>query len=215
MYIPKHFGAPSDEAIEVLIKTFPLANLLTACADEPSGWTVNPVPVGLFEPLAKGSRLWAHVARANPLWEGLADQPQAILMFNGPSAYITPNAYPSKQATHRVVPTYNYTAVQLTGRLTVHHDAAVKQDIVERLTNYHEREQPVPWSINEAPADYLQAMLKAIVGLEFTVETTQAKWKVSQNRPTADQQGVIADLERRQDLAATAQMAALVRQTTS
>jgi len=215
MYIPKHFGAPSDEAIEALIKTFPLANLLTACADEPLGWAVNPVPVGLFEPLAMGSRLWAHVARANPLWEGLADQPQALLMFNGPSAYITPNAYPSKQATHRVVPTYNYTAVQLTGRLTVHHDAAMKHDIVERLTKYHEREQPVPWSVNEAPADYLQAMLKAIVGLEFTVETIQAKWKVSQNRPTADQEGVIADLERRQDLAAAAQMAALVRQTTS
>ncbi len=211
MYIPKHFSAPSTEAIETLIRTFPLANLLTPSADEPLGWTVNPVAMGLFEPLAAGSRLWAHVARANPMWEGLIEQPQAMLIFNGPSAYITPNAYPSKQATHRVVPTYNYTIVQLTGQLTVHHDATVKQTIVEQLTEYHEREQAVPWSVNEAPADYLQAMLNAIVGLEFTVQMIQAKWKVSQNRTPADQAGVIADLEQRQEATAAAQMAALVR----
>jgi|AntAceMinimDraft_12_1070368.scaffolds.fasta_scaffold07344_3 transcriptional regulator len=215
MFIPNHFSAPSTEAIEALIRTFPLANLLTPCVDEPLGWAINPIPMGLFEPLASGSRLWAHTARANPLWKSLADQPQAMVIFNGPSAYITPNAYPSKQATHRVVPTYNYTTVQLTGQLTVHHDAAVKQDIVKRLTEHHERDQVVPWSVNDAPADYLEAMLKAIVGLEFTVQTIQAKWKVSQNRPAADQAGVIADLESREESPAATQMAALVRRASS
>lgn len=219
MYIPDHFGAPSDEAIDALIRDFPLANLLTTSVEQPLGWAINPVPMvmapnqplesgGLIEP---GACLWAHVARANPMWQALAEQPQAIAIFNGPSAYITPNAYPSKQTTHRVVPTYNYTTVQLTGQLVVHHDSDIKQRIVTHLTQHHEREQALPWSINDAPLDYLQAMLKAIVGLEFTVQTVQAKWKVSQNRSAADQEGVISELQRRTDSPQTSQMATLIR----
>lgn len=221
MYIPEHFAAPSAEAIVKLIHDFPLAHLLTgldAAGDQPMGLTINPVPMvlapsespGSAVKIEPGARLWAHVARANPMWQTLADKPQAMALFNGPSAYITPNAYPSKQTTHRVVPTYNYTTVQLTGQLMVHHDPEMKQQIVTHLTQHHEANQAVPWSVNDAPIDYLQAMLKAIVGLEFTVHSVQAKWKVSQNRSSADQAGVISELQGRINDPHAIQMATLI-----
>lgn len=215
MYLPNHFSAPSAEAIDTLVRSFPLANLITVAPEQPLGWWVNPVPMGLFEPLVEGARLWAHVARANPMWQSLeaesAVRSQAMAVFNGPSAYITPNAYAAKQEHHRVVPTYNYATVQVTGRLVVHHDPVVKRRIVAQLTEYHERDQPIPWSLEEAPADYMAAMLNAIVGLEFEVQTVQAKWKANQNRSLADQKGVIAQLQARTDTSHAAQMAKVMK----
>jgi transcriptional regulator len=214
MYLPNHFNAPSPEAIDTLVKTYPLASLLTSAPEQPMGCLVNPVPMGLFEPLVQGARLWAHVARANPLWQHLEANPQAMAIFNGPSAYITPNSYAAKAEHHRVVPTYNYATVQVTGRLVAHHDPDIKRRIVAQLTDYHERHQPQPWSIDEAPADYMQAMLNAIVGLEFEVQSVKAKWKVNQNRSIADQKGVIAELQTRTDSPHTEQMAAIMLKNT-
>lgn len=131
-------------------------------------------------------------------------------MFTGPQAYVSPNWYPSKQAHGKVVPTWNYATVHAHGVPQAFDDPARLLDLVTRLTQTHEARQTQPWQVSDAPADYLNSMLKAIVGIEIPVQRWVGKWKVSQNRPAADQQGVAAGLMA-QGSEAAAQMAALVR----
>jgi transcriptional regulator len=137
--------------------------------------------------------LRGHVARANPVWRAAADT-EVLAVFQGPQAYITPSWYPSKAETAKVVPTWNYAVVHMHGRLRITEDSAWLRALVERLTDTHEAARAQRWQVGDAPADYIEMMLRAIVGIEIEVTRLQGKWKVSQNRTAADRGGVAAGL---------------------
>jgi transcriptional regulator len=149
----------------------------------------------LFEPASSGEGvLLGHVARGNPHWRELADGTQALAIFVGPDAYISPSLYEEKALTGKVVPTWNYVAVQVHGVVTVHHEPDWLRAHVRRLVDRQEAARPEPWSIDDAPADYIDSQVKAIVGIEFAITRLEGKRKLSQNRSAADIDGVIEGL---------------------
>lgn len=139
-------------------------------------------------------RLLGHVALANDQWRTARPDAQALAIVHGPQAYISPSWYESKTRHGRVVPTWNYETVHLTGTLTVHRDPEWLRDIVTRLTRRHEGAKPRPWAVTDAPPAFIDGQLRAIVGVELTILSVEAKQKLSQNRSAADQQGAIAGL---------------------
>jgi transcriptional regulator len=203
MYLPKHFEQHDPQALQALMREHPLAALVSTGAD---GITADHLPL---EYDAATNTLRGHVARANPLWQHADGQP-VLAIFRGAQAYITPSWYPSKAATHKVVPTWNYAVVHAHGTLRAVAEAPWLHALVSRLTGHHEAPRVVPWAVSDAPDDYVQQMLRAIVGIEIPVARLVGKWKVSQNRGEADRLGVADGLAA--EPAADAQaMAALVR----
>ena len=146
-----------------------------------------------------------------PLRQALAAGAPSVAVFTGPQAYVSPNWYPSKHANGMAVPTWNYATVHAHGVPQAFEDAERILDVVTRLTQVHEASQALPWQVSDAPADYITKLLRVIVGIEIPVQRWVGKWKVSQNRPAADRQGVVAGLVGQSGDAAT-QMAALVQQ---
>jgi transcriptional regulator len=189
VYQPKHFSAPSQEAIDLLVKHYPLAQLVTA--DAQGQWLCNPIPLFARGPVETGGMLIGHVAKANPLWQ---HEGAVLAIFTGPQTYITPNAYPSKAENHRVVPTYNYATVQVRGSLVARTDTDTKHDAVAKLTHHFEQHEPTPWAVSDAPEAFVQANLNAIVAFEIRIESVQAKFKLSQNKSEVDRAGVMAHL---------------------
>lgn len=193
MYVPAHFAQTDPAAIEGLLREHPLATLVTL---QGGGLSADLVPM-MFEPAASGGspcgRLIGHVARANPLWRA-ADGQGVLAIFNGPQSYVSPGWYPSKAAHGKVVPTWNYATAHLHGLLHAIEDRAWLRALVERLTNTHESARAPAWAVGDAPAPYIDSMLAAIVGIEISVSRIEAKWKLSQNRSSADRAGVIAGL---------------------
>ncbi len=191
MYLPRPFRQDDESEVRRLLATHPLAELVC--------WTGHDLvasPLPLLLDLAPGEHgaLLGHVARANDLWRTLDPEVEALAVFRGPDAYVSPSLYPSKATDGKVVPTWNYATVHVRGRVVVHDDAAWKLDLVRRLTDAHETGRGVPWSVADAPADFVAAQLGAIVGLELRITSITAKWKLSQNRPLADTEGVVAGL---------------------
>ena len=209
MYQPTHFVQTDAQAIAALLRAHPLATLVHH--DPQGGLVADAIPM-LWQPDASGGggTLTGHVARANPLWQQ-ADGTEVLAAFQGPQTYVSPGWYPSKAEHGKVVPTWNYAVVQAHGRLRAVHWVRA---LLERLTAQHEANQARPWSVADAPADYIEAMLRAVVGIEITVTRLDAKWKVSQNRSEADRQGVMAGLAQ-QDGNEAAAMAVLVAQGTA
>jgi transcriptional regulator len=153
-------------------------------------------PVATLMPFVRdGDRLLMHMARANQHWRALEPGTPALAVVAGPQAYVSPSWYAAKQEHGRVVPTWNYSAVHLTGRVTAHDDASWLRDVVQRLTDRHEQHRSRPWSVDDAPAEFVAKQLRAIVGVELLVERVEAKAKLSQNRSEQDRAGVIAGLE--------------------
>jgi transcriptional regulator len=208
MYLPKHFEQPDASAMAQLLALHPLATLAWQSGD---GLTAEHLPLMWDRGAGDGTHgtLRGHVARANPLWREAAGA-EVLAVFQGPQAYVTPSWYPSKAATAKVVPTWNYAVVHAQGKLRVIEDAAWLRALVGRLTDTHEASHAHRWQVDDAPGDYIAQMLGAIVGIEVEVTRLQGKWKVSQNRSAGDRAGVVAGLDslaREQALA----MAALVR----
>ncbi|NPT53320.1 FMN-binding negative transcriptional regulator [Paraburkholderia elongata] len=181
MYMPAHFEENRPEVLHRLIAEQPFGALIT---HGPNGLDANHLP---FE--WEAGILRAHVARANPVWQEVAANPEALVIFQGPTAYISPTWYPSKHETHRQVPTYNYMVVHAHGRIVVRDDEAFVRGLVARLTRKMEAGEPVPWKMGDAPADYIAQMLGAIVGLEIEVTRLVGKWKLGQNKEAADRRG--------------------------
>lgn len=204
MYTPAHFDETRPELLHQLVRDHPLGLLITQGAN---GLDANPIPFLLDAEAGGHGVLRAHVARANPVWREARTDVETLVVFQGPQAYITPNWYPAKAETGKVVPTWNYITVQARGKLMVRDDAAWVHALVTRLTQRHEATQPRPWAVGDAPADYIETMLRAIVGIEIELTRLVGKWKISQNRGEADRLGVAAGL----DADAKAAMAALVR----
>ena len=192
MYLPKHFEQQDEQAMAQLLQLHPLATLAWQAGD---GLSAEHLPLLWERGPGDGAHgtLRGHVARANPVWRAAADT-AVLAVFQGPQAYITPSWYPSKAETAKVVPTWNYAVVHMHGRLRITEDAAWLRALVERLTDTHEAARAQRWQVGDAPADYIEMMLRAIVGIEIEVTRLQGKWKVSQNRTAADRGGVAAGL---------------------
>lgn len=192
MYLPVHFEETRPEVLHQLVHDHPLGLLIT---QGDSGLQANPIPFLLdADPAGGPGILLAHVARANPLWREARGDVDSLVVFQGPQAYISPALYPSKAATGKVVPTWNYVMVQARGRLRVVDDTGWLRTLVNRLTTRHEAGRAAPWQVGDAPADYIEAMLRAIVGIEIRLGALTGKWKVSQNRTAADRAGLAQGL---------------------
>lgn len=195
MYNPPHFTETRPEILHALLSAHSLGTLVTLGS---TGLDANHIP---FEfdpaptPTAPHGTLLAHVARANPLWRDHAGTTEVLVVFQGPQSYITPSWYVSSKPEHgQVVPTWNYCTVHAHGPLVIHDDPAWLLALVTRLTTRHESPRPAPWSVADAPADFIAKQLAAIVGVEIPVTRLVGKWKVSQNRPAADRAGIVAGL---------------------
>ncbi|EWS52637.1 MULTISPECIES: FMN-binding negative transcriptional regulator [unclassified Methylibium] len=183
MYLPSHFEERRPEALHDLIARHPLGMLVTHGS---GGLDANHVPFELDAGVGPHGVLRAHVARDNPLWRSVADGDEVLVVFRAAQAYVSPNWYPSKHEAHKLVPTWNYRVVHAHGTITVRDDERYVRGLVARLTRQHEAGQPRPWKMGDAPSDYIDAMLKSIVGLEIAVARLVGKFKLSQNRETRD-----------------------------
>ena len=205
MYLPSHFAEQRPDVLHKLIHDHPLGLLITlagadADAGASAGLQANPVPFFLdADPAGGPGILRAHVARANPLWREARADVEALVVFQGAQAYVSPNWYPAKAEHGKVVPTWNYVTVQARGALRAIDDAQWLRAFVARLTQHHEATLPKPWAVTDAPPEYIDSMLRAIVGIEIVLSSLVGKWKVSQNRSVADRTGVVRGLRGRED----------------
>ena len=209
MYQVAAFLEERIDVMHALIRAHPLAVLVTGAGGI---LEANHLPL-LIDPLpSPQGTLRGHVARANPLWRQVQEtehENEVLTIFQGPQVYVTPSWYPEKRASGKVVPTWNYAVVHARGPLIIHDDRDWLRDLVSRLTRQQEAGRAQPWGIADAPADYIERMLGAIVGIEIPISRIEGKWKVSQNRADADRAGVVDGLAQSADPQARA-MAALV-----
>lgn len=192
MYLPKQFEETSVPVLLSLIKAHPLATVVTMSA---SGLNANHIPMVLAESANGQMALRGHVARANPMLTDLAVSPQTLLVFQGAEHYITPSWYATKKETEKVVPTWNYAVVHVKGQMRVVDDATWLHQQLEDLTVQQESTRAMPWSVNDAPAEFLDQIKQAIVGFEVQIESMVGKWKVSQNQPSKNRATVVEGLE--------------------
>ncbi len=188
MYTPPAFKADGPRLLATMIKDNPLATLVTA---GPGGLEASHLPL-LF--LEEEGHLIGHLSRANDQWRHLADQ-EGLAIFLGRQAYISPSWYASKQEHGKVVPTWNYEAVHVYGRLSLIEGASALLDLVSRLTDSQESQRAAPWAVSDAPERFVAAQLKGIVGLRIDIKRIEGKRKLSQNRPQADRLGTIEGLQ--------------------
>ena len=209
MYLPKHFEETRVDVLHAHIRAHPLGALVVLTAN---GLDANHIPLEIDPDPAPFGTLRGHIARANPLWRDAAGEIEALAIFQGPSTYISPAWYPTKQETAKVVPTWNYAVVHAHGTVSFIDDRAWLRAFVERLTDRHEAGRPAPWKVTDAPEEFIESMVGGIIGLEMPVTRLVGKWKVSQNRPAHDQRGAIDGLLREGGEGAAA-MADLIRRT--
>jgi transcriptional regulator len=186
LYLPRHFEQQDPQALQALMHDHPLATWVCVAEGEP---VINHLPLHLDPTRGQHGTLIGHVARANPVWQ--LRPTSSVVIFHGPQAYVTPSWYPTKQASGKVVPTWNYAVVHAHGLPRFIEDRDQLHALVSRLTDRHEAGRAHPWSVNDAPPDYTQTMLGAIVGLEIEITNIQGKFKLSQNRLPVDQRGVL------------------------
>ena len=191
MYNPAHFRVSDRQALHRIIVEHPLGMLVTQTGE---GLDANHIPFELDPAAGALGLLTGHVARANPLWQQCRDGADVLVVFRGNESYISPNWYPSKHETHRLVPTWNYEVVHAHGRLTVHDDERFVRGVVARLTRAHEAQEPRPWKMGDSAPDYIASMLAAIVGIEIAIERLEGKSKLSQNREARDRLGAAQTL---------------------
>ena len=191
MYQPAHHREDRLEVQHALIRSFPLGTLVTAGA---SGLVANHIPFLIDPAASRLGTLRAHLARANPQRREFDAAAEALVVFQGPESYITPSWYETKRETGKVVPTWNYAAVHAYGPIRILDDAAWLRGHIAELTAVNERGRAEPWAVSDAPESFVEAMVRAIVGIEIAIARIEGKWKVSQNRPEADRRGVVDGL---------------------
>ncbi|MBP1178993.1 FMN-binding negative transcriptional regulator [Methylobacterium sp. PvR107] len=191
MYQPPHFREDSQAAQHALIRAHPLGLLVTA---GPGGLIANPIPF-LLDVVGEHGTLRAHLARANPQGRELAAVEECLVVFQGPQGYVTPSWYASKREHGRVVPTWNYATVHAWGRPRVIEAADWLHRQIADLTALREAPRAAPWAVSDAPEPFVAAQVRALVGVEIPITRIEGKWKMSQNRPGADRDGVIAGFQ--------------------
>ena len=187
MYTPSNFAINDLHELQQQILGTRLAVLVT---HGEQGLQASHLPLLLRPDQGPNGTLYGHFARANPQWKALQDGAQALVIFAGADAYVSPGFYPSKAEHGKVVPTWNYVAVHAYGTAEVFTDADRLRNLVSALTDRHEAGRNNPWKVADAPADYIDGMLKAIVGFALPIQRLEGKRKLSQNRSTADIAGV-------------------------
>ena len=187
MYVPEHFRETRPDVLQAFIERHPLATLVAMTSD---GLTANHIP--MLSQLSPGGGGWlrGHIARANSLWRGVEPRAAVLAVFTGADSYVSPGWYPSMREHGKVVPTWNYAAVHVSGRIRFIEEVGWLRELVGSLTERHERALAHPWRVSDAPADYIDAMLRAIVGFEIEISGIVGKFKGSQNRPAADRAAV-------------------------
>ena len=201
MYIPPPFNEDRTDALHGFIRDAGLATLVTMTAD---GMIASHLPLLLDPDQGPHGTLVGHLARANPQTTLTDPAVRAMVVFHGPDGYISPSLYATKRETGKVVPTWNYIAVHAYGPITFFDDPDRLLSVVTRLTETYESPREKPWAVTDAPADFVQSMLRAIVGISIPIARLEGKIKMSQNRPKADHAGIVSGLEAegRPDLAA-------------
>jgi transcriptional regulator len=195
MYLPDHFRVDDVPQIHALMRARPFAVLVS---DGPAGLYASHLPTVLKGEGPYGV-IECHLARPNPHWRDLADGNEALMIFQGPEGYITPNWYPSKGQTGKVVPTWNFAVVHAYGRPEVMTEKDWLLRHVTDLTTQQEKNETKPWAPSDAPSTYIDVMLRGIVGFRFPITRLEGKWKMSQNREIQDQVGVVNGLSNRRD----------------
>ncbi|MGP3789172.1 FMN-binding negative transcriptional regulator [Pseudomonas sp. B392_1p] len=205
MYVPAHFAENRTEALHQLIRDYSLGALVVL---GPEGLDANHLPFELAPAQGPQGTLIAHVARANPLWQDIADGSEVLVIFRAEQAYVSPNWYPSKHELHRQVPTWNYRVVHAHGRLRIRDDEKFVRGVVGRLTRTHEAQaEPLrPWKMSDSSRDHIDQMLAAIVGIEIEITRLTGKSKISQNREERDSRGAAENLRERGQEALAAHM---------
>ncbi|HSI46605.1 MAG TPA: FMN-binding negative transcriptional regulator [Methylophilus sp.] len=191
MYIPKHFSENDHEALNEVIRAYPLATLVTNAS---GNLDANHLPLHFTQRENSLGTLSGHVARANPLGKQIVAGQKVLAIFHGPQAYITPSWYPSKLHTSMVVPTWNYVVVHAHGQLTLRDDAEWLRKHLETLTAKHETGFEKPWQVEDAPLAFIETLIRAVVGIEIEITRLAGKCKVSQNQPVENQIGVMQGL---------------------
>ena len=201
MYVPPLFKEDRIDVLHAAIRRTGLATLVTLGTD---GLIASHVPMLLDAEPAPYGTLLGHVARPNPQARGAVSGVQALAIFQGPDAYITPSWYATKRETGKVVPTWNYVAIHAYGPVEFFDDTERLRAIVTRLTDRQESTRAEPWAVTDAPAEFTDVMLKGIVGFALPIARLEGKWKMSQNRPAQDRAGVVDGLQEdgREDVAA-------------
>ncbi|AMV46336.1 FMN-binding negative transcriptional regulator [Paraburkholderia caribensis] len=192
MYVPAHFAETRKEVLHSRIVQHPFGTLITHGS---SGLDANHIPFELAAEDGELGVLRAHVARANPVWQEVANGDEVLVVFHAGDAYISPNWYPSKHELHKQVPTWNYMVVHAHGRMTILDDERYVRGVVGRLTRTHEASEPKPWKMGDAPKDYVDAMVKAIVGIQVEITRLVGKSKLSQNKEARDIHGAAEALK--------------------
>jgi transcriptional regulator len=193
MYNPAPFVENRTDTLHAFIREHPFAALVTW---GPNGLLATHAPMLLDADAKPQSVLRCHIARANPQWRELQSSPAALVIFSGPHHYISPSWYPSTQEHGRVVPTWNYVAVHVWGRARIFEDPDLLMPYLRELTREHEAGLEKPWSIDDAPPQFIDTMAKAIVAIEIVIERIAGKWKLGQNRSSEDRAGAIQGLEK-------------------
>ena len=188
MYLPPHFREDRLDVQHLLIRTHPLGLLISA---GPSGLLANSIPFIIVADASERGTLRCHMSRANPQWQELRAVDECLVVFQGPQDYVTPSWYETKRETGKVVPTWNYATVHAWGRPQVIEDDGWLRQQIDALTRSREDARAQPWHVADAPADYVSAQIKGIIGVEIPIARIEGKWKMSQNRPEADRRGVI------------------------
>jgi transcriptional regulator len=191
MYVPTHFSEPRVEILHEHICARPLSTLVTLSS---GGLNANHIPLHLSPKPSPLGTLRGHVARANPIWSDIVENVEALAIFHGPDVYITPSWYPTKAETGKAVPTWNYVVVHAYGFLRVIDDTTWVRAHLESLTAQHEAIFPEPWQLSDAPRNFTDKLIGAVVGIEIVITRLSGKWKASQNQPAQNQAGVINGL---------------------
>ncbi len=205
MYLPQQFEETRIDELHRVIADFPLGILVL---NGPSGLDANHLPFDLNPNAGERGQLLAHVARANPVWKETRDGDDALVIFRAANAYISPNWYPSKHEFHRQVPTWNYQAVHVHGKVTIRDDEKFVRGVVARLTRVNEARtgSDKPWKMADSPKEYIDQMLTAIVGIEIEITKMVGKWKLSQNREERDRISAAEELRKRGERVTSAAM---------
>ncbi len=191
MYVPEKFEETRVDVMHQLIRERPLATLITLSSN---GLNANHVPLQVSGTPAPFGTLRGHVARANPLIHDFKSDVETLAVFHGADAYVSPSWYATKKETGKVVPTWNYAVVHAYGFLRLIDDPTWLRAQVESLTNDNEASFPQPWAVSDAPAEHIDKLIGAIVGIEMVITRLIGKWKVSQNQPANNRAGIVAGL---------------------
>jgi transcriptional regulator len=209
MYLPQHYEETRTEELHRVITQYPFGALVV---HGPGGLDANHLPFELHSDKGERGHLLAHVARANPVWQEMADGSEAMVIFRGADAYISPNWYPSKHEQHRQVPTWNYRVVHVHGTLRIRDDEKFVRGVVARLTRTHEAGtgDARPWKMTDSSPEYINHLLTLIVGIEVEIAKMVGKWKLSQNKEARDRSNAAEELKKRGEQEISAAMQATV-----